>query len=100
MIGFLFKPVLGLVLRHLTTLLLQALGADLRKQLPEVFAVIDAQMQRAITAGAAQVSLLFFTAVQRVVHRDPSAVELRILTLLFDPAALARREQPTQPTIP
>jgi uncharacterized membrane protein len=65
-----------------------------------VFAVIDAQMQRAITAGAAQVSLLFFTAVQRVVHRDPLAVELRILTLLFDPAALARREQPTQPTIP
>ncbi len=45
MIGFLFKPVLGLVLR-------------------------------------------------------PSAVELRILTLLFDPAALARREQSTQPTKP
>lgn len=100
MIGFLFKPVLGLVLRHLTTLLLQALGADLRKRLPEVFAVIDAQMQRAITAGAAQVSLLFFTAVQRVVHRDPSALELRVLSLLFDPAALARREQPTAPINP
>jgi hypothetical protein len=100
MISFLFKPVLALVLRQLTTLLLQALGADLRKRLPEVFAVIDAQLQQAITAGAAQVSLLFFTAVQRVVHRDPSAVELRILTLLFDPAALARREQPTQPTKP
>lgn len=100
MIGFLFKPVLGLVLRQLTTLLLQALGADLRKRLPEVFAVIDAQMQRAIPAGAAQVSLLFFTAVQRVVHRDPSALELRILTLLFDPAALARREQPTTPINP
>jgi hypothetical protein len=100
MIPFLFKPVLVLVVKHLTTLLLQALGADLRKRLPEVFAVIDAQMQRAIAAGAAQVSLLFFTAVQRVVHRDPSALELRILTLLFDPAALASREHPTPATNP
>jgi hypothetical protein len=100
MIGFLFKPVLALVLRHLTTLLLQALGADLRKRLPEVFALIDANVQGAITAGATQVWLLFFTAVQRVVQRDPSAVELRILTLLFDPAALARREQSTTPINP
>lgn len=90
MIGFLFKPLLSVVMRQLATLLLQALGRDLRQRLPEVFAAIDAQVVSAIQAGAAQVSLLFFTTVQRVVKRDPTALELRILTLLFDPAATAR----------
>lgn len=100
MIGFLLRPLLSLLVRQLVILLLQALGRDLRQRLPEVFAAIDAQVIRAIQQGAGQVSLLFTLAVQQVVHRDPSTLELRILTLLFDPAASARHTKSTSAVTP
>jgi hypothetical protein len=100
MIGFLLRPLLSLLMRQFVILLLQALGRDLRQRLPEVFAAIDAQVINAIQQGAGQVSLLFSLAVQRVVHRDPSALELRILTLLFDPAASARHAKTTSAATP
>lgn len=100
MIGFLLRPFLSLLVRQFVILLLQALGRDLRQRLPEVFAAIDAQVISAIQQGAAQVSLMFTLAVQHVVHRDPSALELRILTLLFDPAATARHVKPTTAATP
>jgi hypothetical protein len=33
--------------------------------------------------------------VQRVVHRDPTDMELRVLQLLFDPSIAAEHQQPT-----
>lgn len=95
MIGFLLRPLLSLLVRQLVILLLQSLGRDLRQRLPEVFAAIDAHVICAIQQGTDQVSLLFTLAVQQVVHRDPSGLELRILTLLFDPAASARHAKTT-----
>lgn len=91
MIGILLGPLVTLLLRHTASLLLQALGRDLRQRLPEVFAAIDAQVIGAMQAGASQVTQLFANAVQGALHRDASAVELRILALLFDPAAAASR---------
>jgi hypothetical protein len=39
--------------------------------------------------------MVFFTSVQRVVHRDASDMELRVLQLLFDPSIAAEHQQPT-----
>jgi hypothetical protein len=39
--------------------------------------------------------MVFFTAVQRVVLRDPTDMELRVLQLLFDPSIAAEHQQPT-----
>jgi len=90
MIGMLLKPLIPWLLRRLLSLLLQALGRDLCRRLPQVFALIPA-MQR----GTRATYMVFFTAVQRVVHRDPSDMELRVLQLLFDPSIAAEHHQPT-----
>jgi DNA-directed RNA polymerase specialized sigma24 family protein len=95
MIALLIKPLLGWLVRLATTLLLQALGRDLRRRLPEVFALIDAQIAVAFQIGSSQVALLFSTAVQQLLARMPTEVELRILTLLFDPVAAARHALPS-----
>lgn len=98
MISILFRPLLPWMVRQLLNLVLQALGRDLRKRLPEVFEVIDQQIVGAIHRGASHVSLLFFTTVQGIVRRDPTELELRILRLIFDPAVTASRESSIKPS--
>jgi hypothetical protein len=95
MIGMLLKPLIPWLLRRLLSLLLHALGRDLRRQLPQVFALIDEQIISSIQRGVQSTYLVFFTSVQRVVHRDPSDMELRVLQLLFDPSITAWHQQPT-----
>ena len=95
MIGMLLKPLIPWLLRRLLSLLLHALGRDLRRQLPQVFALIDEQIISSIQRGVQSTYLVFFTSVQRVVHRDPSDMELRVLQLLFDPSIAAWHQQPT-----
>jgi hypothetical protein len=97
MTGFLLKPLLPWLLRQLLKLLVQAIGSDLRKRLPEVFAVIDGRIVPSIQQGVSAVYGLFFSAVQQVIHRDPTDMELRVLQLLFDPSVAASRLQPTTP---
>ncbi len=77
--------------------ILQAIGQDLRKRLPEVFELIDAEILQTLQLGARHVTMAFFVAVQRVVHRDPTSLEMQILKLIFDPAIAASRIQPSTP---
>lgn len=93
MIAVLLRPFLSWLAGQLIKVLLQAMGRDLRQRLPEVFAVIDHQILPAMQAGSRSVALLFFTAVQCIVKRDPTDLELRILQLLFDPYVAASRNQ-------
>lgn len=94
MIGFLLKPIVPWLIRRILWLLLQAIGRDLRTRLPELFALIDDQIVPSILRGSSSVSALFFTTVQRVIHRDPTALEEWVLRLLFDPAIAAARSRP------
>jgi hypothetical protein len=94
MIGMLLKPLIPWLLRRLLSLLLHALGRDLRRLLPEVFALIDEQIIPSMERGARATYMVFFTSVQRVVHRDPSDMELRVLQLLFDPSIAAEHHKP------
>lgn len=98
MISFLLKPLLPWLFRRILWLLVQAIGRDLRIRLPEVFELIDQQIAPAIQRGSSSVAALFFTTVQRVIHRDPTALEERVLSLLFDPAIAAARSRPTTHT--
>lgn len=91
MISFLFKPLIPFMMRRLIGFLMAAVGRDLRQRLPEVFELIDAEVVPAIDRGRSYVMLLFFSAVQRIVQRDPSPLEMQVLQLLFDPAILAAR---------
>ena len=93
--GILLKPMIPWLLRRLLGLLLQALGRDLCRRLPQVFALIDEQIIPSMQRGTRATYMLFFTSVQRVVHRDPSDMELRVLQLLFDPSIAAEHHQPT-----
>ena len=95
MMGVLLQPLLPWLLRRLLTLLLQALGRDLCRRLPQVFALIDEQIIPSMQRGTRATYMVFFTSVQRVVHRDPSDMELRVLQLLFDPSIAAKHHQPT-----
>jgi hypothetical protein len=95
MIGMLFKPLIPWLLRRLFSLLLHALGRDLCRRLPQVFALIDEQIISSMQRGSRSTHMVFFTSVQRVVHRDPSDMELRVLQLLFDPYIAAEHQQPT-----
>jgi hypothetical protein len=95
MIGMLLKPLLPWLLRRLLTLLLHALGRDLCQRLPQVFALIDEQIIPSMQRGTQATVIVFFTSVQRVVHRDPTVMELRVLQLLFDPFIAAEHHQPT-----
>jgi hypothetical protein len=95
MIGMLLKPLIPWLLRRLFSLLLHALGRDLCRRLPQVFALIDEQIISSMQRGSRSTYIVFFTSVQRVVHRDPSDMELRVLQLLFDPSIAAEHQQPT-----
>ena len=95
MFSFLFQPLLSWLVRQLLAMVVRALGRDLRQRLPEVFKIIDQQIIPAMQRGASAVAMTFFTAVQRVVKRDPTDMELRILQLLFDPSIAAEHQQPT-----
>jgi hypothetical protein len=95
MIGMLLKPLIPWLLRRLFSLLLHALGRDLCRRLPQVFALIDEQIISSMQRGSRATYRVFFTAVQRVVLRDPTDMELRVLQLLFDPYIAAEHQQPT-----
>jgi hypothetical protein len=95
MIGMLLKPLIPWLLRRLFSLLLHALGRDLCRRLPQVFALIDEQIISSMQRGSRSTYMVFFTSVQRVVLRDPSDMELRVLQLLFDPYIAAEHQQPT-----
>jgi len=96
MIGFLLKPLLPWLVRRVLCMLAQAMGRDLRDRLPEAFEMIDAEIVPAILRGGTAVSTLFFTTVQRVVKRDPSWMEQRVMRILFDPQMTANRSRPPQ----
>lgn len=95
MISTLFRPLLPWLVRQLLAMVLRALGRDLRQRLPEVFELIDAEILQTLQLGARHVTMAFFVAVQRVVHRDPTSLEVQILKLIFDPAIAASRLQST-----
>jgi hypothetical protein len=94
MISFLLRPLLPWLVRRVLCFLAQGMGRDLRLRLPEVFEMIDAEVVPAIQRGGTAVSALFFTTVQRVVQRDPSWMEQRVLRILFDPEMTANRSRP------
>ena len=91
----LLKPLIPWLLRRLLSLLLHALGRDLRRLLPQVFALIDEQIIPSMQRGTRATYMVFFTSVQRVVRRDPTDMELRVLQLLFDSSTAAEHQQPT-----
>ena len=95
MIAMLLKPLIPWLLRRLLSLLLHALSRDLRRLLPQVFALIDEQIIPSMLRGTQATDMVFFTSVQSVVHRDPSDMELRVMQLLFDPSIAAEHQQPT-----
>jgi hypothetical protein len=100
MIGLMLKPIVPWLIRRILWLLLQAIGRDLRTRLPELFELIDDQIVPSILRGSSSVSALFFTTVQRVIHRDPTALEEWVLRLLFDPAIAAARSRPAMSSKP